>query len=299
MLCEPDQRGDLRQADRTFLSDVLARFCLPPSTRLHPLQGGRTSRVWQVEQDNGPPLILKVTRAEDGTSLFPNMPELEWAAMVKLSPLGIAPFPVAIDSSACAEKAILTQAAHSTTVSQAAPIAELLARIHAVVPWQGLPIRATDPETVLREGDAMLDEAGNPAWLIRMRPRPVEDPVSISPTLVHRDLVPANTATIAGTLIALDWQCPALGDPVEDLTHASSPAMQSLADHYAPVCAADLVRAYQDQHIQERFRQMEAVYRWRMACYCSLQDSKGANGYARARELECAALEQAYSEPTQ
>lgn len=296
---EPDQLGDLTQAEQALLQDVLAGQGLWPCRKLRPLQGGRTSRVWSVARDSRPSLILKLTRVEDGTRLFSNLPELEWEAMVKLSPRGLAPFPIAIASSDGGATAILSQAAEGIPSPKATETAALLARIHAVPPWPGLPVQAVTAEAILHAGDRMLSHAGGAAWLSRMRPEIPARPVPPVATLVHRDLVPANMAAISGTLVALDWQCPALGDPVEDLVHASSPAMQSLAEHHTTTQSDALVAAYPDCRIRARFAQLEAIYRWRMTCYCFLQHSTGAAGYARALELECAALEQAHSEPTQ
>ena len=49
------------------------------------------------------------------------------------------------------------------------------------------------------------------------------------PCLIHGDTVPNNFIQSVDALVLIDWQCPALGDPVLDLAIFLSPAMQQIA----------------------------------------------------------------------
>lgn len=293
MVYEIDARPALTAEEAAMLGGILADQGLGKIAELRALKGGRTNRVWGLDRRPGPNLVAKLSREADGTELFPNAPNLEWAAMTRLAALGLAPFPVAMRTAHGVGTILLSQRADPVSDLDSAEIARLLARIHETPGWPGLKVLKADPQAVMRQGDAMLQKSGTPGWLSRLRPRPPKSPIELAPRLIHRDLVPANMAKASGRLIALDWQCPALGDPAEDIAHASSPGMQSLTEGLPQVSADRLFAAYPDAQVRARFQQMAPLYRWRMACYCHLQASRGAPKYDKALRLECAALEQA------
>ena len=95
---------------------------------------------------------------------------------------------------------------------------------------------------------------------------------------------------VPGGLTLIDWQCPASGDPTEDIATFLSPAMQRL---YRGTILSEAEReaflaAYPDPAIVARYRALKSVYRWRMAAHCLWKAERGASDYAGALRLEFA-----------
>jgi aminoglycoside phosphotransferase (APT) family kinase protein len=112
-------------------------------------------------------------------------------------------------------------------------------------------------------------------------------PPPARPRLVHGDAVPGNLiATPAGAVVAIDWQCPAAGDPADDLSLFLSPAMQRLY-RGAPLSAGERARflaAYPDRTTVERFLALEPLLAWRIAAHCRWRARRGEADYARVAE---------------
>jgi aminoglycoside phosphotransferase (APT) family kinase protein len=126
------------------------------------------------------------------------------------------------------------------------------------------------------------------------RPVSAEVPPSAKRALLHGDPVPGNILVTPDGLRLIDWQCPAVGDPVEDLALFLSPAMQ-LIYRGAPLTRAEgdaFTAAYADPQVQDRLNAMQPWHHWAMAAYCAWKAARGAQRYAQAMELELAALEQ-------
>lgn len=275
------------------LRDNLASLGLSEGSTLEEAQGGQTSQVWRLSRSVGPDLIVKASHPDCSTPLFPNDPAQEWRAMVFLSARGIAPQPDSFTTLPTGGSLLLSQAVVETEAARAKTLAKLLAQIHASPPWRGLVKINLEPQSVLDQGAAMMSGDSMPKWLEHLKPR-ITEPGRIDLRLIHRDLVPANVVvTQRGKAVALDWQCPALGDPCEDIAHATSPAMQSLSQRHPRIDIEEVAEAYPDPGIRARFFQVEPLYRWRMACYCLWKLRHGEEQYSAALDMECAGLEKA------
>ena len=101
-----------------------------------------------------------------------------------------------------------------------------------------------------------------------------------------------------GGLKLIDWQCPAIGDPCEDIAVFLSPAMQIIYRGTALSTAERnaFLRAYPDEATIQRYRQLEPWYHWRMAAYCLWKEARGDKHAARAYAAEIDALHTALSE---
>ena len=114
-------------------------------------------------------------------------------------------------------------------------------------------------------------------------------------SLIHADPV-ANNIVISGqTALMIDWQSPALGDPMEDLSHFLSPAMQRL--YRGKILNAkqqkQVLNAYQAQYPRfdfARFERLYPHYSWRIAAYCLWQKQQGNSDYSDAFDQEVTAL---------
>ncbi len=93
-------------------------------------------------------------------------------------------------------------------------------------------------------------------------------------------------------LCLIDWQCPALGDPAEDLAQFLSPGMQGLYGNQPLTATArgNFLAAYPNQDVVMRFRRLEPWFRWRNTAYFAWRVAQGDADYARAFDVECAAL---------
>jgi len=86
----------------------------------------------------------------------------------------------------------------------------------------------------------------------------------------------------------VDWQCPGIGDPVEDLAHFISPGMNLLYRGKA-LDQAEIDRFlqhYPNQNVVEQYRDYGQGYHWRMACYCAWQVERGNATYVPALSAE-------------
>lgn len=275
------------------LRRTLADLCLSDD-RLQRIDKGGTSHVWLHDAVDGPSTILKASSVDRGTPLFPNDPRAEWEAMKRLSSKALSPFPLTIRALEGGTKLLVSQYLQPEDPMTTEALAALLRRVHKTPGWAGLARRSHDTLELRAQGVSMLSRSSAPAWLMNLAPKTVVETLTSPLVLVHRDLVPANAAMLAtGAAVALDWQCPALGDPCEDIAHATSPGMQSLSDTPVVIKDTDLLRAYGDAEVSRAYTRRAPFYRWRMACYCQWQLDRGQQDYAAALDRECTALEEA------
>ena len=146
----------------------------------------------------------------------------------------------------------------------------------------------------MKQGLAILDDCASSA--ARDLRAACPDIPAIRPTpavFLHGDLVPANIIAGPGGLTFVDWQCPAIGDPVEDLATFLSPAMQSLygGRSLGSGDQAWFLNAYGNENAALAYHAMKPLFHWRMAAHCLWKAKRGSPDYADAMALELAALE--------
>jgi thiamine kinase-like enzyme len=113
-------------------------------------------------------------------------------------------------------------------------------------------------------------------------------------SLIHGDPVPGNLLAHDGTLTLIDWQCPQMGDPSEDLALFLSPAMQVLyrGATLSPAEEEAFLAAYPDTAVVGRYLSLKPWLHWRMAGYCLWRCADGNPVDQHAFELERAAMDQ-------
>ena len=118
--------------------------------------------------------------------------------------------------------------------------------------------------------------------------------------LIHTDAGTGNVIVGPDGPRLIDWQCPALGDPAEDLFAFLSPAFQVLYGHEPLTAAerAECLEAYGDREVLARLTALEPALAWRFAAYCAMRrvdlaraDPDGSARYARALALSLDQLE--------
>lgn len=239
-----------------------------------PLRGGRTNRLWRVGD-----LVLKRYDAAAASPLFPNSAADEARAMALFAPLGLAPALCAAGE----DWVIYRHVEGGVWSGDPAAVARMLGRLHAQ-PTDGVSFRP-----VPNGSAALLAQARAMAQGLDLPPPPTDPQVPPSAArIVHGDAVVGNILAGAGGPLLIDWQCPGLGDPAEDLATYLSPAMMWLYSgriHTAAERAAFLA-AYPDRVTVDRFLALEPLYRWRMAAHCAWRARRGDADYARALRLE-------------
>jgi aminoglycoside phosphotransferase (APT) family kinase protein len=250
-----------------------------------PLTGGYLNQVFRVR---GPDIdwVVKRFMPETELALFPNFPADEAEALKRASAHGLAPKPIGFFQG---DAPVLVYEFCEGEVWQegVGAVARLMQRLRDVdaTGFRHVPI---SPAEILAEGDAFLAKV-KPEMrdrLVATRPASFEiDPARRS--FLHTDIGPGNIiVTGDGRLVVIDWQCPAAGDPVQDMVAFLSPAFQILYG-CTPLNAqqeADFHRAYDDPATKERYDRLLPFYDWRMAGYCATRKLKYATSRPEASQ---------------
>jgi hypothetical protein len=245
--------------------------------RVNALTGGYLNQVFRL-RGQGIDWVVKRFLPETELALFPNLPEAEYRAMALASNLGLAPKPVAF----IADVPVLVYHYCEGEMWRegVADVAHLLRRMQKADPsgFRSVPVT---PEDILREGDAFLPKLApeRRERLAGARPKPIRIG-AVKPVLLHTDIGPGNiiVAQDTGALVVIDWQCPAAGDPVQDVIAFLSPAFQILYSR-PPLNAeqeAEFFAATDDISLKVHYDVMLPFYDWRMAGYCAMRTDKYA-----------------------
>jgi thiamine kinase len=242
-----------------------------------PLLGGRTNLLWRVGD-----LVVKHYDTAAASPLFPNDPQAEVAALASLAPLGLAPQLRAAGQ----DWLIYSHIPGSLWQGDPAPVARLLHRLHATTPHPDFRSLPNGSSALLAHATAMA------TGLILPPPPPDPGLPPVPARIVHGDAVAGNIVNSPQGLILIDWQCPGLGDPCDDLAAFLSPAMQWLYTRQ-PLSPGDrdaFLAAYPDADTVARYRALAPLLHWRIAAHCAFRAARGDDDYATALSLECAAL---------
>ena len=253
-----------------------------------PLRGGRSNRLWRVRAPGGEAVVKLYTGAP--TPLFENDPAKERAALDALSRTGLAPRALASLRTAAGPALIYGHVVSGGSPPEAEALLRALRAVHAVRPPVGLR-RAVSGSAALRARLARLAAEGAvPPALRRLAARAPDLPPVAAPLFLHGDPTPANALATATGVCLIDWQCPALGDPTDDIALALSPAMRRLAG-LAPLGRAErtaALAAYGDAEVAERAEALAPLHAALIAAHCLWRAARGDAACAEAarRELE-------------
>lgn len=260
--------------------------------RFTPLSGGRTNRLWRFGC-GGADHVCKLYRPDAATPLFPNDPRAEALALAAAGTAGLSPafcFALSCESGAAI---VYNYLEANSCRPDPSDVARALARLHELPPPAGLTARPSGAAAILEQGDAMLRELSQPeaGALARLRPVPVATGAAES-VFLHGDVVPANAISTRDGVRFIDWQCPAVGDPVGDLAIYLSPAMQYLygGAPMAPKSIRRFLDAYGHSERANRYLALAPAFHWRMAAYCLWKASRGDADYKAGLDLELAWL---------
>lgn len=260
-----------------LLDDVAGALDID-GARWRALEGGRVNRLWRVGQ-----VVVKQYQPTGASPLFPNDPKAEAAALKLFAPLGLSPNLLAQGEGWVAYRHLPGRPWRKDTFA----VATTLTRLHQVSPLAHFRAAANGSAALLRHAKSIAD-----LCTYNLPPPPPDPGIKSSQScMIHGDAVPGNIIVHQGSITLIDWQCPAIGDPCEDIATFLSPAMQFLY-RGAPLTReeAAVFRAAFPQDTIARYDSLAAIYHWRMAAHCLWKAERGAQGYAMAAQLELATL---------
>ena len=105
--------------------------------------------------------------------------------------------------------------------------------------------------------------------------------------LLHTDVVPGNLILGDEGLRLIDWQCPAIGDPIIDIMMFLSPGMHeiygsgklSMKDYETFLMSLT-------PKLRNRYNRIGPLYHWRLAAYCFWKAEQGFIKYEKAALAE-------------
>ena len=277
---------------RTFLA---ARRPDLRVTGIERLAGGYWNDVLRLVTDQGP-LVLKHYRAVMPGTLFPNLPDAEALALTRLQGLQVAPDPVGYWP---ADRVLIYAYVEGRAWAGDTDSVAALLRRKTGAAAHGFRAVPVEPAAILAEGEALFarcQDAPLTRRLLGLRP-----PIAPAPTrgwcqqrqLCHTDIGAANMIGAGPGLRLIDWQCPAAGDPAEDVYTFLSPAFQILNLH--PLLAASdrarFLTLMEDADLTARYPLLEPAYAWRMAGYCCARMQSAETAEVRARYASAAEAE--------
>lgn len=229
-------------ADPDVVARVLAR--LPAATaaatrpspgaslRVEPLAGGYHNTVVRVRDGEAVDWVVKQYVVGSTNPLYPQLHDHEALALEVFASRRVAPVLVGYLPDAEVGPVVVYEFVEGAMWDgDVAAAAAVLARAHVTVVPEDAPFRrlAVTSDDVLDDAARMLVVSSpHHAAAIRRCARSVPAWVSDERALVHTDCGPGNMVTSEDGVRLIDWQCPGLGDPLEDLVVFTSPAMQIL-----------------------------------------------------------------------
>ena len=263
-----------------------------PKGRFETLYGGRTNQVWKV-RGNRSDSVLKLYRTTLRNPLFGNDAGLEAACLRALQSTGFVPNLRATGAFECDRWVFYDHAPGTPWRQRADKVGRLLRKLHNFSAEVSVPPGCNGSADLARHAERILAgcQSDRVDALAAMRPGNTVAPAPKT-CLVHGDPVPGNILEDETGLTLIDWQCPVIGDPCEDLAMFLSPAMQHLY-RSTPLSQREedtFLTAYGDPDTVSRYYALRPWYAWRMAAYCLWRAENGSPDYLTGLELEIAAL---------
>ncbi|MDC1349186.1 phosphotransferase [Amylibacter sp.] len=251
----------------------------------HAQTGGQTNKVWRLigEKD----LICKLYSETENNPLFNNTPEEEYKCLLWVDGSGIAPKPYKYLKTPFGEVLLYNYIKGQTWSHDVSTVSELLTRIHKHKYPKDLRILSALPSDIKQTGLEIINKLNNyhKNKLINICPD-----VSISdiePVLLHTDVVPGNLILGEKGLRLIDWQCPAIGDPIVDIVMFLSPGMHKIygAGKFSIKDHEDFLMNLTPK-LRSRYNIIGPLYHWRLAAYCFWKAEQGFIEYEKAALAE-------------
>jgi thiamine kinase len=264
---------------------LLMQGVLSEETVWHAQTGGKTNKVWHIKSEKD--LICKLYLQTKTNPLFNNTPEMEYRCLLWLDGLGIAPKAYKYLKTPFGEVLLYDYIKGQTWSCDVDIVSELLIRIHQPQYPKGLRILSALPSDIKQTGLEIINKLNSDH---KNKLNMLFSDVTISdiePVLLHTDVVPGNLILGDKGLRLIDWQCPAIGDPIVDIMMFLSPGMHeiygsgklSMKDH--EVFLMNLT-----PKLRSRYNILGPLYHWRLAAYCFWKAEQGFIEYEKAALAE-------------
>ncbi|MEP2532348.1 phosphotransferase [Shimia sp.] len=259
----------------------------------HPLSGGRTNSTWlgTCKEQN---VVVKLYTGPSTNLLFPNDPQAEAQIMRLLGASSLVPKLLGSLSTPAGRCTVYSHIPGKTWSTDATLVGVMMRNLHHLVPPAWLRKAPNGSSALIAQTRKILDFCSGASELIGLTPEggvPEWD----TAVMLHCDIVPGNLIVSPTGLHLIDWQCPAFGDPCEDIAIFLSPAMQKIY-RGAPLSSSEIsefFEGYANRVVAERYRSLASTYHWRMAAYCLWQSQNGREDYQNGVELEIQAMRNA------
>ncbi len=260
-----------------------------------PLFGGRTNVAWKGVCGSER-FVAKLYSGPARNPLFPNDPDAEARLLQALAGTGLAPrfrAQFETDAGMCN---LYDHIPGETWLEGVTEVATLMRGLHALPCPDGLRGAPDGSAALVAQAQAILARCSEAEAVLALRPDGDIAP-SGARNLLHSDIVPGNLIRNATGLHLIDWQCPAVGDPCEDIAVFLSPAMQLLyrGSALSEGDKAAFFVGYDAPEITERYHALAPFFHWRTAAYCLWQMQNGREEYAEGLSLERTALQRSVS----
>jgi hypothetical protein len=277
------------------------------------LTGGFWNQVYRLRSKESASIdwVVKQFVRAPPNPMFPILPTAEYAALRFLQDHECAPKPVALVADSPAGSLLVYEYVHGTSWNgdlQAAAI--LLAKVQSIPidafatsAFRKLPTQAPEllhhaDEMLQRHQSALSDSVGD------LRPQVATRGAlqNHRNVLVHTDCGPGNTVSSPDGLRLIDWQCPGIGDGLQDVVTFLSPAMQVLygypvltdvqeqqfLDFYFSALAS---HSMDTQEARDRLQTIRSSHHYRFAAYCAMRVQDTATSDQKTSRLYSAALQ--------
>ena len=264
---------------------LILKGVISNQTVWHTQIGGRTNKVWRLLGDED--LICKLYLETKTNPLFNNTPEAEYACLLWLDGSDIAPKPYKYLKTPFGEVLLYNYIKGQTWSHDVNAVSELLTQIRTHKYPNGLRILSNMPINIKQTGLEIIDKLNSYHKNKLINLCPDVSVSEIEPVLLHTDVVPGNLILGVEGLRLIDWQCPAIGDPIVDIMMFLSPAMHeiygsgklSLTDHESFLMSLT-------PKLRGRYNILGPLYHWRLAAYCFWKAEQGALEYESAALAE-------------
>jgi thiamine kinase len=264
---------------------LLVQGILSNQTVWHAQTGGQTNKVWRLigEED----LICKLYLETKNNPLFNNTPEAEYRCLFWLEGSDIAPKPCKYLKTPFGEVLLYHYIKGQTWSHDVYAVSELLTRIRKLKYPSGLRVLSNFPSDIKQSGFEIIKKLNRYHKNKLSKICPDVSISDIEPVLLHTDVVPGNLILGDEGLRLIDWQCPAIGDPIVDIMMFLSPGMHevygsgklTMKDHEVFLMSLS-------SDLRNRYNIIGPLYHWRLAAYCFWKSEQGFNEYENAALAE-------------
>ena len=247
--------------------------------------GGRTNKVWRLKGERD--LICKLYLETKTNPLFNNIPEAEYRCLLCLDGSDIAPKPHKYLKTPFGDVLLYDYIKGQTWSHNVVIVSELLNRVHKHKYPKGLRIISNLPSDIKQNGLEIIKKLNNYHKNRLTKICPNVPTLNIEPVLLHTDVVPGNLILGNEGLRLIDWQCPAIGDPIIDIMMFLSPGMHeiygsgklSMEEH-------ETFLMNLTSQLRIRYNTIGPLYHWRLAAYCFWKAEQGFVEYENAALAE-------------